>query len=331
MEDQVSLMTQRELERWDLFGIIGQSRTLRTVLEDIRRLQQASTSVLISGESGTGKELIARAIHAGNGRSREPFIPVNCAAIPENLAESLLFGHRRGAFSGAVQDQSGYFAFADGGTLFLDEISDMPLPIQAKLLRVFESGNVLPLGAREESAVDVRVPASSNQNLDTNIKQGRFRADLYYRLAAYSFAISPLWERQEDIPLLARYFLNLFAKEMNRPLPTLTPDAMERLCCYAFPGNVRELKNLMEGALLMCTGSDILPEHLQIGTAIIPPDVTFSNTLDNSPSAIDFPFNLAQAEVALVRRTLDQTGGNVAAAARLLGIARNKVYRVLGK
>ncbi|MEE2992055.1 MAG: sigma-54 factor interaction domain-containing protein, partial [Gemmatimonadota bacterium] len=137
-------MTQRELERWDLFGIIDQSRTLRTVLEDIRRLQQASTSVLISGESGTGKELIARAIHAGNGRSREPFIPVNCAAIPENLAESLLFGHRRGAFSGAVQDQSGYFAFADGGTLFLDEISEMPLPIQAKLLRVFESGNVLP-------------------------------------------------------------------------------------------------------------------------------------------------------------------------------------------
>jgi transcriptional regulator with GAF, ATPase, and Fis domain len=152
LEDQVSLMTQRNLERWDLFGIIGQSRTLRTILEDIRRLQQASTSVLISGESGTGKELIARAIHAGNGRSREPFIPVNCAAIPENLAESLLFGHRRGAFSGAVQDQSGYFALADGGTLFLDEISEMPLPIQAKLLRVLESGNVLPLGAREESA-----------------------------------------------------------------------------------------------------------------------------------------------------------------------------------
>ena len=165
MEDQVSLMTQRNLERWDLFGIIGQSRTLRTILEDIRRLQQASTSVRISGESGTGKELIARAIHAGNGRSREPFIPVNCAAIPEHLAESLLFGPRRGAFSGAVQDQSGYFALADGGTLFLDEISEMPLPIQAKLLRDLESGNVLPLGVREESAVNVQALDQTGGNV----------------------------------------------------------------------------------------------------------------------------------------------------------------------
>ena len=165
MEGQVSLRSQRELERWDLFGIIGQRRTLPTIREDICRHLQASTSVLISGESGTGKERIARAIHARSGRSREPLIPVNCAAIPEHLAESLLFGPRRGAFSGAVQNQSGYFALTDDGTLCLDEISEMPLPIQAKILRDLESGNVLPLGVREESAVNVRALDQTGGNM----------------------------------------------------------------------------------------------------------------------------------------------------------------------
>jgi DNA-binding NtrC family response regulator len=211
----------------------------------------------------------------------------------------------------------------------------MPLPIQAKLLRVLETGRILSLGAREELAVNVRVLVSSNQNLETNIAQGRFRADLYYRLATYTVTVPPLRERQDDIPLLARHFLKLFAQEMNRPLPTLTPDAVERLRGYAFPGNVRELKNLMERALLLCTGSEILPEHLQIGTAVISPDAASSiapvNSSSASPSAIDLPFNLAHAEVALIRRALAHTSGNVAAAARLLGIARNKVYRVLGK
>lgn len=333
--EKVSLLAQQEEERWNLYGIIGQSRMLKTILEDIRRLQHASTTVLITGESGTGKELIARAIHAGGEQSGEPFIPVNCAAIPEHLAESLLFGHQRGSFSGAVQDQRGYFMLADPGTLFLDEISEMPLPIQAKLLRVLETGMIMPLGAREETRVNVRVLASSNKDLEKNIEKGLFREDLYYRLATYTVVASPLRERRDDIPLLSQHFLTLLAQEMNRPVPILSAAAREQLSRYDFPGNVRELKNIMERALLLCTGSEILPEHLYPGSSISSTGETSTATQDIAAPAsapgIDLPYNLAEAETALVRRALDHTDGNVAAAARLLGVARNKVYRVIGK
>jgi transcriptional regulator with GAF, ATPase, and Fis domain len=187
LEGQVSLRTQRELERWDLFGIIDQRGSLPTIREDICRLRQASTSVLISGETGTGKERVVRAIHAGSGRSREPFIPVNRAAIPEHLAESLLFCPRRGAFSGAVQNQSGYFAITDNGALCLDEISEMPLPIQAKRLRVLESGNVLPLGVREESAVNVRALDQSGGNVAAATRLLGIAWNKVYRVLGKSF------------------------------------------------------------------------------------------------------------------------------------------------
>jgi DNA-binding NtrC family response regulator len=332
-DDRLSLLTEQEVARWGLEGFIGRSPTLGAILQEVRRLQDfPATGVLITGESGTGKELIARALHFGSPRSKGPFIPVNCSAVPGELAESLFFGHRQGAFSGANRDRKGYFELANGGTIFLDEVGDMPVTLQAKLLRVLEDGAYLPLGAEREVRVDVRVVAATNVDLDRKIAAGGFRADLFYRLARFTVCTPPLRERQDDIPLLASHFMQVFATEMNRRPPRLTPGALASLMAHPFPGNVRELKNVIERALIASGGGDILAEHLHLHPVAARP-VALGNQYGSAPRRSDvsgIPFDLDQAELVLIRRAIDHCGGNIAQAARLLGVPRMRIYRRLG-
>jgi len=332
--EQLSSLSDREAERWGISGLVGRSRTITPILDEIRRLQNfGSVNVLVTGESGTGKELVARALHFGSTRAKGPFIPVNCVAIPEDLAESMLFGHVRGAFTGATVDRKGYFEMAHGGTLFLDEIGDMPVSLQAKLLRVLEDGRVTPLGSSRERQVDVRVVAATNVDLQMQIESGAFRQDLYFRLAQYTVFVPPLRERREDIGLLAQHFLKLFAAEMGMPTPTLDHAAQSALEDYPFPGNVRELKNVIERALIESGGLPVHAEHLHLGHGARKPAAIKPARQSAEPASIapDLPLNLEAAENLLIRRALSATGGNIAEAARRLGINRARIYRKLGE
>jgi len=323
---RLSTLTSREAQRWGLAGFIGQSRMMRKILQDIAKLHQfAQTSVLITGESGTGKELVARAIHHGSARANGPFIPVNCVAIPSELAESMLFGHMKGSFTGATADRKGWFELADGGTLFLDEIGDMPAALQAKLLRVLEDGEITPVGAAQSKRVDVRVLSATNADLSAKIGTGEFRQDLYFRLARYLVETPPLRDRPEDVPLLAHHFLEMFSGEMGMTPPVLAPEALAWLTGYAFPGNVRELKNLIERALIASGGEPIRREHFQVLGAASASPVRESRVA--SAVVADLSLNLEEAEHALIQRALEQTRGNVAEAARLLGVNRSRIYR----
>jgi len=276
-DERLSLISQQEASRWGIEGFIGKSRTIAAILDDVRKLQNAgATSVLILGESGTGKELIARAIHFGSARAKGTFIPVNCSTIPRELAESTLFGHVRGAFTGANQSRKGHFELASGGTLFLDELGDMPLELQPKLLRVLEEGCFTPLGGTAEKQVDVRILAATNQDLPQNIAAGKFRDDLYFRLARFPVTVPPLRERKEDIPLLVEHFLRTFGAEMGIEHPQISVEALESLQAYHFPGNVRELKNIIEHALILSGREQILPEHLHF-VPFTPPSITKSS------------------------------------------------------
>jgi len=328
-DEHLSFLSKREAERWGLEGFVGASQTLAKILGDLRKLQQAGTlSVLITGESGTGKELVARALHCGSPRAKGPFLPVNCSAIPKDLAESLLFGHVRGAFSGANTEQKGYFELAHGGTLFLDEIGDMPAALQAKLLRVLENSVFLPVGATRERRVDVRVVAASNVDFPKKIAAGEFRQDLYFRLARLTVTVPPLREHREDVTVLAMHFLKLFATEMGRRVPVVTPEAMELLNGYGFPGNVRELKNIMERALIESGGREIRPAHIHLfstppPTKPVPPSIF-------QPEE-ELPLSLEKAERILIKRALEKADGNLSKAAEFLGINRARIYRVLAQ
>jgi len=323
LAEQLSMISRRETERWGIAGFIGTSPTLDKILREVDLLQSAATtSVLITGESGTGKELIARAIHFGSSRSRKPFVPLNCSAIPADLAESLLFGHVKGAFTGAKRDQLGHFELAHGGTLFLDEISDMPPEQQTKLLRVLEDGLIRPLGADESRPVDARILAATNADLQQRIAAGTFRQDLYFRLARFTVHVPPLRQRLEDIPLLTQHFLELFAREMGRQAPALSPEVLRALEAYDFPGNVRELRNVIERALLESGGREIRPEHLHMLQAL--PD------RDDTQTELEWP-DFERDELEQIKQALQQTRGNIVAAARLLGINRSRIYRLMHK
>ena len=323
---RLSLISEEEAKRWGIDGFIGKSKTLQKILTDIERLQQsANTSVMITGESGTGKELIARAIHFGSSRAKGPFVPVNCSAVPHELADSLFFGHVKGAFTGADRDRVGYFELANGGTLFLDEMGDMPLDLQAKLLRTLEDHKVLPIGAKTEKPVDVRILAATNANLETAIQNNQFREDLYYRLTGFPVQIPPLRERKEDIPLLAEHFLNLFGTEMGLQQATISEDALGRLSNHPFPGNIRELKNVIERALIESEGQTIEPAHLHLKLT------SKSSAQMSEDVAAGLPLNIKDAELALIKRALAETDGNIVEAAQLLGIHRTKIYRRLAE
>jgi DNA-binding NtrC family response regulator len=330
-DDKLAAFSDLEAARGNISGLIGNSAQLRKIIEEIRKLHLfANTSVLITGESGTGKELVARAIHFGSTRAKGTFVPVNCVAIPSELAESILFGHVKGAFTGATADRKGCFELADGGTLFLDEIGDMPLGLQVKLLRVLEDGCVMPVGASEPRQVDVRVIAATNADLDARIAAGTFRSDLYFRLARYTVATPPLRERLEDVPLLAAHYLKVFAAEMGQQPPGLSREVTAALKAYTYPGNIRELKNIIERALIQSGGETILPEHLHLQRSGAAQPVAIHQATKKDFAAA-LPLNLDEAEDVLIQRALDETGGNIAEAARLLGVHRTRIYRKLAQ
>ncbi|NKB66933.1 MAG: response regulator [Candidatus Latescibacteria bacterium] len=332
LKGQLSLLSAQEAQRWGLEGFVGDSPTVQKIFGEIRLLQEnTAPSVLITGESGTGKELIARAIHFGSARRDGPFIPVNCAALPGELADALLFGHVKGAFTGAEGDRGGHFEMAHEGTLFLDEIGEMPLELQAKLLRVLEDGEIWRLGAGAGRPVDVRVLAATNADLDGQMQAGTFRRDLYFRLARFTVQAPPLRQRPGDIALLAQHFVRLFAGEMGQEPPQLAEGVLDILRGHSFPGNVRELKNILERALLESRGGPIQPHHLHLShTPGTGPTSLVSTTAPQPVAAIaDLESALAQLELQIVQGALDRAGGNIAETARLLGTNRNRIYRVL--
>jgi transcriptional regulator with GAF, ATPase, and Fis domain len=252
-------------ETFDVTGLIYASHAIAEVMEQVRKAATTDATVLLIGETGTGKEMFARTIHAQSLKSQRPLVKVNCGAIPSGLIESTLFGHEKGAFTGAVNRHVGLFEVADGGTLFLDEIGELPLEMQVKLLRVLQEGEFTRVGGRENLRTHVRLIAATNRSLESMVQEGTFRADLYYRLAVIPVIIPPLRERPDDIPLLATSFVQKFARRLHKPIKLIPPEAMRRLTGYAYPGNVRELENLIERAVVLCDSTELGPEFFPIG------------------------------------------------------------------
>jgi len=319
-------LRDRVAGRARLGHLVGKSRAMQQLFELIGKIHSTRTSVLITGESGTGKELVARALHTEGSRGALPFIAVNCGAIPEALMESELFGHKRGAFTGAIADKRGLFQEADTGTLFLDEIGELSLGLQVKLLRALQERKIKPVGETEEFEVDVRVIAATNRDLEADVAAGSFRADLYYRLNVIEVRIPPLRLRREDIPLLAEHFLRRFSIEQRR-VTQLTPDAMRKLEAFDFPGNVRELENVIERAVALTSGPLIGASDLPDPKSSSKPAVVAASELPTD--GIDLDQLLGEFERMWVTRALDQTGGVRKRAATLLGISfRSLRYRL---
>jgi two-component system nitrogen regulation response regulator NtrX len=304
----------------DRHRVVGESPALRAILQIVARVAPTNARVLIAGESGTGKELVARAIHRASRRAERPLLRVNCAAIPTELIEAELFGHERGAFTGAVGRRQGKFEQADGGTLFLDEVGDMSPHTQSKVLRVLEEGQFERIGGKETITVDVRVLAATHHSLPEDIAAGRFREDLYYRLNVVPILVPPLRERLEDVPLLAEHYLRRYCAENGRGAIHFSPDAMDCLRRYRWPGNVRELRNLVERLVIMTPGDCIRVEDLP---------AELHERLGPSPSAEHQTLRDAREnfEADYIRRTLDETNWNVSEAARRLGIERTHLHR----
>jgi len=312
LKAEIQALTQRE--------IVGQSGALRQVLEVARQAAPSVANVLVLGESGTGKELIARFIHQNSTRAGRPFVPVNCAAIPESILEAELFGYERGAFTGAVVRKDGRFARARFGTLFLDEVGELSPAVQVKLLRVLQEGEFEPLGGGTVRA-DVRIVTATNRDLAREVEAGRFREDLYYRLNVIALTAPPLRTRREDIPLLVDHFLGQYCAKNGRARLGVSKEALERLLAYAWPGNVRELENVMERAAVLCQGPELYESDLPQTIALH----------DGSPEAMAFPVGtpLSEVERRLIRETLRHTAGDKALAAQLLGISARTIYRKL--
>lgn len=261
-----NLLLKKELKRhYDFSHIIGESPAIKKIIEEVKKIANAKSNVLLLGETGTGKELIARAIHFSSNRAEKPFIPINCSAIPENLLESELFGHVRGAFTGAVSSKRGLFEEANGGTVFLDEIGDLSLTLQAKLLRVLEDQEIRPIGGIQSVKVDIRFISAINKNLLQLVREGKFREDLFYRLNVISIVLPPLRERGEDIELLSRYFIEKYSKELGKEVKGIDENALRLLKKYHWPGNIRELQNVIERAVLITENGWLKKEHLPEG------------------------------------------------------------------
>src|SRR5450432_3234381 len=315
LRNEIKLLTKRE--------IVGSSPALRRVLDVATQAAPSSATVLILGESGTGKELIARYIHSKSGRANGPFVAVNCAAIPESILEAELFGHERGAFTGAIAKREGRFARARGGTLFLDEIGELSPAVQVKILRVLQEGEYEPVGGHTIKA-DARIVAATNRDLVSEVEAGRFREDLYYRLNVIAVTAPPLRARREDIPLLVDHFLGVYCTKNGRARLTVPSDVLHKLMDYSWPGNVRELENVVERAAVLCRAEVLalsdLPDAVASATPRAPSELTF---------AIGTP--LSAIEQRLNRDTLSHTGGDKSLAAQLLGISTRTIYRKLGE
>ncbi|MEO8657776.1 MAG: sigma-54 dependent transcriptional regulator [Bryobacteraceae bacterium] len=294
-------------------ALIGQSPAMKRVIELVETVAPTDATVLITGESGTGKEIVARALHAHSPRRYMPMVVIHCGALTESLLESELFGHEKGAFTGAQFRKKGKFEVADGGTVFLDEIADISLRTQTDLLRVLQEKEIVRVGSSQSVAVDFRCVAATNKRLETLVKEGTFRPDLYYRLNVFTIELPPLRDRREDIPLLAAHFLEKFAAAMNRPLPRVTPAAMEVLLNYGWPGNVRELENAIERAMVITRDAEIQPTGFPFQTT---PDATTGRTLEDM-------------ERAHIARVLEETKWNLSRTARVLDIDRTTLYNKL--
>ena len=342
--DEVGLVVERALERrlllhqnvvlrdeikgrYKLDRLLGKSAPMQRVFDLLRKIAPARTSVLVVGESGTGKELAARALHELSPRADHPFLPVNCGAIPETLIESELFGHVKGSFTGANTDKVGLFEAANGGTVMLDEVAELPLTMQVKLLRVLQERKVKPVGGVAEREIDVRVVAATNRDLEAEVEKGTFRQDLYYRLNVIQVRMPPLRERREDVPMMVNHFVRKFSAEHGQPITSVDPAAMSALTAYNFPGNVRELENLVERAVTLAADgritADALPEltpRAAAGAGVVP---------DLPAVGFDLERELDSFERGIVLKALERTEGNRTEAARLLGISfRSMRYRM---
>jgi two-component system response regulator PilR (NtrC family) len=307
-------------------SIIGHSQPMQDVFDLIAQVAETKTNVLVSGESGTGKELVARAIHEQSDRVSEPFVAINCGAIPENLLESELFGHVKGAFTGAVQNKEGLFEAAAGGTLFLDEIGELSHSLQVKLLRALQEKVIRRVGDTIDRKIDVRIVSATNRRLEEEVAEGRFREDLYYRLNVIQLTLPPLRERVEDIPVLAQFFIRRFADELGKEVEGMTPETFDLLAGYPFPGNVRELENLVERAVALARDS-------MIGPDLLPPTVTEARVSASAPridpDGVDLEQLVADYERSLLVEALSLAGGVKKRAARLLGVSfRSFRYRL---
>jgi two-component system response regulator PilR (NtrC family) len=301
--------------------IIGESSAMKEVYKMVERVSQATSNVLVTGQSGTGKELVARAIHSNSDRSKKPFLAINCGAIPENLVESELFGHKKGSFTGANADKDGVFVAAHGGTVFLDEVAEIPLNLQVNLLRVIQEREVKPVGSNQMVSFDTRIIAATNKDLEKEVEEGNFRDDLYYRLNVVEISLPPLEQRKEDIPLLAHHFLQKYNKELKHNLKGITSDAMGAMMAYQWKGQVRELENVIERAVLLSDGDFLTIEDLPA-------------SFKKSSGSDDFEMDSDKLDEAIkvfekhhIQSVLKRTEGNKSEAARLLGIDPSTLYR----
>jgi two-component system response regulator HydG len=318
--DNVELRRQLE-EKFGFEGIIGNTEKMHRIFDILKQVAPTDVTVLIQGESGTGKELIARAIHQNSRRRHHRFVALNCAALSEGILESELFGHEKGAFTGALYQRKGRFEFAHKGTLFLDEIGDMPLSTQIKLLRVIEEREIYRVGSNVPIPVDVRLIAATNQNLDELVKEGKFREDLYYRLKVVTINLPPLRERLADIPLLISHFIKEFNARHGKNVQSMSPRARDLLFLYPWPGNIRELRNCIESMVVTCKGRELTVDDIP---AYISPD-----KVPESPIPMLAGISLEKAEKELIKNTLAMVNGNREEAARILGIGERTLYRKL--
>lgn len=320
LEEENTYLKEELNRNFSFENIIGSSEAMRRVIDLSQRVSQSDSTILIRGESGVGKDLIARAIHNASPRARGPFVTINCAALPEALLESELFGHKKGSFTGAIKDKDGLFQVASGGTFFLDEIGNVSTGIQVKLLRAIEDQMITPVGETKPVKVDVRLVAATNADLEADVKSGKFRHDLYYRLNVIPIEIPSLRDRREDILALANHFLNMYSERLNVPHKRLSPEALEALTRFDWPGNVRELQNSIERALLLSKHDVIGPEEFtdiqksEVHTGVVSAATPADPTLDS-------------IEKAYIYFVLNQTEGNKSKAAKILGIDTSTLYR----
>lgn len=325
LEKENSFLKARERQRAGHVRILGESPKLTALLDQLRKVVDTRVTVMIQGETGTGKELIAAFLHYESTRASKLFVAQNCAALPENLLESELFGHKRGAFTGATEDKKGLFEMANGGTLFLDEIGEMPLGLQAKLLRVLQEGEIRSVGATASRQVDVRIVAATNRDLEAEVREGRFREDLFYRVTAFPIHAPPLRERRTDIPILARHFLEVYSKELGKPIAGFSQEALELLTTYAFPGNVRELQNEIQRMVIQADAGAFISSEL-LGPRVRRLESLVDEAGTQAGALRDM---MDQVERFLLVRSLKEHGNNKTVAARALGITREGLHKKL--
>ncbi|HUV36990.1 MAG TPA: sigma-54 dependent transcriptional regulator [Patescibacteria group bacterium] len=321
LRSELDGIKQKEREHYNFRNFLGKSPVMKEVFRKVKKIGESKAStILIQGESGTGKELVARSIHESSSGKNRPFLEINCAALPETLLESELFGHEKGAFTDAKYRKKGLFELAEGGTIFLDEIGEMGVTLQSRLLRVIENKTFRRVGGVKDLKINTRIISATNRDLKKAIDDGSFRSDLYYRLQVIPIQLPPLRERKEDIELLANHYISVFNAEFKKNVKKINPDVAEALQRYSWPGNVRELKNVIERAILLEAEDELLPEH--IPTEISHGDGFHEGSGEESSLEALYPMSLKEMEKLLITRTLHKTSGNKSKAARILGISR---------